>query len=387
VPTTTTRRTFGSVRRLPSGAYQARYVGPDGQRYTAPTTYDTRKAADSHLAGVRTDIERGIWKPRELETPVVPTFAAYAEGWLADRELRPRTRAHYRTMLDRFLLPTFGATLLPAVSAASVRSWHANFDRHVDARPTYKAQTYSLLKTILGTAQTDDLIASNPCRVRKAGQVKRATEPRPATLDELDQLVQAMPEKWRALVLLASWCSLRLGELTALTRADLDVAGGVVHVRRSVVRVPGQAPFLGPPKSEAGVRDVAIPAALVPALASHLLSHVGPTADSLLFPASGGGFLAPSTLYGRAPRNGRAGRGWYAARATAGRPDLKIHHLRHTGAVLSAQTGATLAELMRRLGHSTPGAAMLYQHASQDRDLVLAAGLSAFIEAQEAARA
>ena len=74
----------------------------------------------------------------------------------------------------------------------------------------------------------------------------------------------------------------------------------------------------------------------------------------------------PSTLY----------RVFYPAREAAGRPDLRFHDLRHTGATLAAATGATLAELMARLGHSTPGAAMRYQHASADRDRVIAEALS-----------
>jgi len=76
--------------------------------------------------------------------------------------------------------------------------------------------------------------------------------------------------------------------------------------------------------------------------------------------------LAPSTLY----------RVYYGARDKAGRPDLRFHDLRHTGAVLAASTGATLAELMGRLAHSTPQAALRYQHAAQGRDAVIAIALS-----------
>jgi len=67
---------------------------------------------------------------------------------------------------------------------------------------------------------------------------------------------------------------------------------------------------------------------------------------------------------------------YYPARVAAGRPDLRFHDLRHTGAVLAATTGATVAELMARLGHSTAGAAMRYQHATQDRDRIIALRLS-----------
>jgi integrase len=66
----------------------------------------------------------------------------------------------------------------------------------------------------------------------------------------------------------------------------------------------------------------------------------------------------------------------------AGRPDARWHDLRHTGAVLAAQTGASLAELMGRLGHSTPGAALIYQHAAAGRDAQIAAALSRLVEVE-----
>jgi integrase len=91
-----------------------------------------------------------------------------------------------------------------------------------------------------------------------------------------------------------------------------------------------------------------------------------PGQDSLLFPAESGDHLQPSTLY----------RHYYKARAAAGRPDLRFHDLRHSGAVLAAQSGATLAELMARLGHSSPAAAMRYQHAAAGRDRAIAEALS-----------
>ena len=70
------------------------------------------------------------------------------------------------------------------------------------------------------------------------------------------------------------------------------------------------------------------------------------------------------------------GKRFDAAREAAGRPDLTFHALRHTGAVLAAQSGATLADLVARLGHSTPNAAMRYQHAASDRDRTIADALS-----------
>ena len=89
-------------------------------------------------------------------------------------------------------------------------------------------------------------------------------------------------------------------------------------------------------------------------------------------PRPSGGYLTPGGLYDF----------YYPARLAAGRPDLRFHDLRHTGATLAAATGATIAELMRRLGHSTPGAAMRYQHATDDRDAAIADALSEFHQAK-----
>ena len=131
--------------------------------------------------------------------------------------------------------------------------------------------------------------------------------------------------------------------------------------------MPGEF-HVGDPKSEAGVRDVEIPPHVLPAVADHLERHVGPGAEALLFPSATDPdrHLAQSTFTDA----------YYPARDVAGRSDLAFHHLRHTGATLAATSGATLAELKSRLGHSTAGAAMLYQHAAQDRDRLLAGRLS-----------
>jgi integrase len=118
----------------------------------------------------------------------------------------------------------------------------------------------------------------------------------------------------------------------------------------------------------------------MPMVREHQLRHAQKGAQGLLFPSRDGGQLAPSTLYGRETKGKRKGYGYYAARQAAGRSDLRFHDLRHTGATLAAATGATLAELMARLGHSTPGAALRYQHAAAERDQEIARKLSAMVE-------
>ena len=353
---------FGAVEKLPSGHYRARYTGPDGRRYTAPTTFRTKGEARGWLSLRHAEIVRKAWEPPGVAPkPTRTTLAAYAEQWLAQREVKARTREHYAKLLERHIAPALGRLPLGAITADDVRTWYAGFD---PATPTIRAHAYGLLRTIMGTAASDGRISANPCVIRRAGSTRRVHEIRPASQDELAKLADAMPEQYAAMIPLASWCALRFGELTELRRSDVDLVAGVVRVERAVVRAGGGFEVTTP-KSDAGTRDVAIPPHLVPVLAEHLSKHVGTKADSLLFPAAHGGHLAPATLY----------RQFYKARDAANRPDLRFHDLRHSGAVLAAQAGATLAELMGRLGHS-PAAAMRYQHTAQGRDQVIAAKLS-----------
>jgi integrase len=370
--TTRRKRYFGNVRKLPSGRFQARYTAPDSRTYAArrengqSLTFETRADAERWLSLRHSEILRNDWLPPAAPKAVPVTLHKYADAWLGHRDLEDRTREHYVQLLRDHVYPTFGGTPVPAITPALVRTWHATLGERTG--PTARAHAYGLLRAIMNTAVADDVVPANPCRVRGAGQTKRVKKIVPASLAELETLTKAMPGKYQLMTLLAAWAGLRFGELTELRRADVDVTNGVVHVRRGVVRTKAGRKVKGP-KSDAGKRVVALPPHLLPVLRAHLREHAAMGRDGLLFPASHGQQLAPSTLY----------RVFYPAREKAGRADLRFHDLRHTGAVLAASTGATLAELMARLGHSTPGAALRYQHAAQDRDRVIADALSMLV--------
>lgn len=357
----------GRVRQLPSGRWQARYPAPDdapepGKLLSAPETFDTKLDAEAWLAAQADDERRGIWEAPEPSQDRRQTLRTYATRWLSERDVRPRTRADYESLLDVYILPDLGDALLDRITPTTVRTW---FAKTAEGKATTRARAYGLLRTILGTAHSDGLIPDNPCRIRGGGQVKRSHEPRPATPEELATITKAMPERYRAMVSLAAWCALRYGELTELRRSDVDLDVGVVRITRAVTRVDGDF-IVGEPKTDAGRRTVTIPPHLLDAVREHLDAHVGPEPDALLFPARGGGHMRPSSL----------SKVFYPARDKAGRGDLRFHDLRHTGAVYAAIAGATTADLMARLGHTTPQAAMIYQHAAEGRDALIAEGLS-----------
>ncbi|WP_407703345.1 tyrosine-type recombinase/integrase [Tessaracoccus antarcticus] len=320
------------------------------------------------------------WKPAPAdEPPELPMFRDYAAGWLERRELKPRTRNEYGKLLGltqegpinsrrprsaTTLLSAFGDTRLDAITAKDVRTWH---QRMGAGTPTRRAHLYALLRTILGSAVEEELILSNPCQVKGAGKAKRARRIEPASLAELATIVDSVPERWRMLVTLSAWCALRFGEATELRRKDVAADGTVLRVRRGVTWVAGQA-IVGPPKSEAGSRDVTIPPHLVEPLRKHVAAWAEPGLNGLIFPAVGGGHLNHGTFHKHYRR----------ARDAAGRSDLRLHDLRHTGAVFAAQAGATTRELMDRLGHSTAEMAMRYQHVADGRQVEIARRLSQF---------
>jgi integrase len=370
----TTRRSFGWIRKLPSRRYQASYIGPDLGRHSAPDTFETKMDAEGWLRDERELVNSEHWLPPKRRADVAraaqpPTLEEYSATWLDSRTLRPRTRAHYQALLTHHILPDLGEHRVHTITPIMVRNWHANLGA---GTPTYRAHAYSLLKTILNTAVAEQVIIANPCVIRGASSSKTVHMSRPATLEELTIIAELMPERLRLAVLIAAWCGLRYGELAELRRGDIDLEQQVIRVRRAVSRVAGVKPIVGPPKSSAGVRDVSIPPHLLPEFQLHLSDHVAIGARALLFPSSRGSdrHLAPATTY----------RHFYRARLAAGRPDLRWHDLRHTGATLAAATGATLAELMGRLGHSSVHAAMRYQHAAADRDRVIAEALSQMVQ-------
>jgi len=365
-------RSFGRLRKLPSGYYQAGYVGPDDVLHYAPQTFQAKVDAEEWLVAEHRLTSRPEWMPpkqrRAYEEAIQPlTLVEYSEGWMKSRDLKPRTVSLYRNLLDKLIIPELGEKRLPAITPTVVRQWYTGLGPN---RPTQRAHAYSLLRSILATAVTEQIVASNPCVIRAAGVARRRSKTVPATIDELRVIRENMPDRLRLAVDLAAWCGLRQGEVLELRRGDIDVSNGVVHVRRAVTRVPGEPPLVGTTKSAAGVRDVAIPPHVIPAVEHHLSHHVPPAKDSLLFVGRDSGEqIASSTLY----------RWFYPARDAAGRGDLRWHDLRHTGATLAALTGATLPELMNRLGHSTVNAAMRYQHIVKGRDQAIAEALSRMV--------
>lgn len=362
------RRRFGRIRRLPSGRWQARYPDACGVMIAAPQTFATKTDAARYLAAVETDMARGNWfDPRAGQQ----WLSDYAKSWLdarrvKGRPLAPRTRELYRWQLDRHILPALGRVELRHLDATAVRTWHATLAGPSGPGAVTAAKCYRLLRAICNTAVADGEIVRTPCVLAGAGDEHSPQRPA-VTVAQVYALAEAAGPRWRALVLLAAFCGLRFGELAALTQQRLDLLHGTVTVAASAAELRGGLRHLGPPKSAAGRRVVAIPEVAVPDLNEHLALYAAAGPRGLLFVGPHGGPL----------RNANFGRSvWRPAVAAVGLPGLHFHDLRGCAATLAAISGATTAELMHRLGHATPDVALRYQRATADRDAAVARALS-----------
>ncbi len=363
-------RTFGEITKLPSKRFRARYWGPDGKRYNAPRTYVARTDAEGWLADVERSISRGDWVAPITELPAqrpadsAITVRVYAPEVLERRNLRPATEALYDKLLRLAILPTFGDSALTRITTEEVTTWY----RSMKKTPTQQANAYGLLKSLLKQAVEDHLITENPCKVRAGSQKQPAKHIRVLTVAQLTRYLDAVPQRYRVALMLAGWCGLRSGEVRALRLRDIDVEHGIIHVRQGAVRLKGRI-IIGQPKTMAGIRDVAIPPHLLDELKLWKEKQDERAHNALAFPAQDGVSPMNDTTLRRAHDRGKA---------AIEVPDLTIHALRHTSATIAAQMGATIAELQARIGHSTPGMAMRYQHVAAHRDADLAARMSAF---------
>ncbi|MBE3016307.1 site-specific integrase [Microbispora sp. NEAU-D428] len=423
-------RRFGNIRKRESGRYQIRYPGPDGRIRTGAETYERKSDAERALSLIEAQIIKGEWTDPDRGKV---KLRDYAENWISQRPaLRPRTVDLYRWLLNKHITPYLGAAQLGKLSTAMIRQWRADLLGN-GVSVSVAAKAYRLLRAVLMTAAEEDhIIPSNPCRIRGAGD--EHPEERPVltvaqVLDLADRVgrrpvgnvrklkngayrlrfqrhgeMRSHPEifttrgeaervlwkmgadgradctqdrRFRALVLLATFASLRWGEVSALRRGDLDLEAGTVRVRAAFVERSTGELVLGPPKSKAGRRVVGIPEGIIPALHEHLATYVQDEPGALVFPGAKGGPLRRSGFNTRTR--------WVDVVKDMGMPGLHFHDLRHTGNMLAAESGAGLKDLMARMGHDNVRAAMIYQHAVRGADKVITDAINKQLQARDVA--
>jgi integrase len=341
----------GTVFERPNGRWTAQASTPDGKRRSA--TFATRGQAEDWLSEVRTDIRRGDWRPPEPGTETVPE---YVKRWVKEHpRIKASTAALYESLRRTHIEPHLKRVMVTELTPATVRAWHSKVADNTG--PGSAANAYRLLRAACATAVEDEVLKANPCRVRGAGSTAAPTDRRVVTPGEVARIADAVPHRYRALVLVLAWGGLRSGEAFALRPEN--VHGDRVHVVARRYRHADGVVSIDAPKSSAGVRWVTLPATVADELRAHLEAYPGPFVFT-----TGRGNPVTSVRLGQVLR---------AAADRAGVPRFKPHDLRSTAATVATQNGATVREVMAQLGHTTADVALLYQRATEERAVALAA--------------
>ena len=276
------RRQFGTIRKLPSGRWQASYWHR-GCRHFAEITFRTKADAGGYLSSMETTILRGMWiNPMGARIP----FLQWAEEWTATIvDLRPSTKARDLGYLQRYVLPRFGGCDLGDIDHMAVRSWVSELNASGLA-PATTVKAVQILSKIMRAAVQARLLPASPCEGIRLPRIERR-EMRFLNASEVDALSDAIHPRYRAVVLLAAYGGLRAGELFGLRAKRVDPLRRTVTIAETVVHVGGHLHF-GPPKTKAGRRIVPLPRVAAEPLTAHLETYARKP-DDLVFAAPDGG--------------------------------------------------------------------------------------------------
>ena len=333
------RRIAGSVRRLPSGRWQARIRDPRTNRLESLGSFPTKADADRAVAVATTDGLRGLWASPALGKRPLADWVE--QWWATTTDLAPTTRVRDEWLLRGHILPAFGSTALANIGQLEVRSWVAELTaRGLAPNTVHKA--YQVLSKALAAAVDAGLLAITPCRNVPLPRVHHQ-EMRFLSPAELAELAAVINPRYRALVLMGGYGGLRIGEMAGLRRGRVDVLRSRLDVVEKIVEVRGEL-HAGGPKTRAGRRQVPLPRPVAEELAVHLERFVAPEPDALVFAGPDGGALRA--------RQWRA-RHWAPAITAAGLGPLRPHDLRHTAVALWIAQGASPKQIATWAGHTS----------------------------------
>jgi integrase len=371
----------------------------------------TRGRAHTELQNVLADVRRGIWKPPQPEPKLTPTgeqdppFHEFASTWFeaAKGEWTENTRLDYQWQLSHHLLPFFKDHHLSQITIAEIdryraqkvsesarltetlTAWRKRGEAAKNAaerrelageRPPRALAAVSINKTItrlgqiLEVAVEYGLIDRNPARGKR--RRLKASKPAPVWLDSAEQIEALLAAASgldrlakikggndqkgglvyrRALLATFVFAGLRIGELTALTWRDVDLAGNRIGVRES--------------KTDAGTRQID----LLPALRDELAAYKAQAPDTqptaFVFPSATGTKLAQENIRSRVLEKTieRTNEKLIDTGDVPLPEGLTPHKLRHTYASILVALDVDPGSVMDQLGHADPGFTLrVYRH-------------------------
>ena len=357
-----------------------------------------RKQAEKALAALQTKYEDGRIAPAGHAY----TVREWSEVWM-DTHVRPNcspvTYSNYRFLLDSRILPYLGDIPLRKLTPLQIADWIAQLRESPRmstrltpdqlSRPRSPSQKlipskerskplssktilhyYACLESMLAEAVRMEIIDRNPMDNVKRPKVRK---PRIQTLSEeraLD-LLRALSDEpnmcYRTAVLLALLCGLRLGEVGELKLSDVDWQNNTIDISRALKYTPASGNIVEEPKTDAGMRIIALPDGMMQVLRSakeyqdecrRLAPQVW-RGEGWIVHAWDGAQLhhdTPSKWFRRfADRHGFVG--------------VRFHDLRHTHASILLANNVDVVAVAKRLGHADISTTLRnYAHALDRRD-------------------
>lgn len=314
----------------------------EGRRLHRERVGKDRQAAERALRKIGTQVDEDAYVPQKKIS-----FAEWGGRWLAGLELPRSTRRSYASTIANGKA-AFGEKNTRRLSVEDVKRMLALM-REAGLSDSTRAKHLRVLGACLESAIVDGYAARNPVReLRKADKPrKRKREAAYFASDELPPLFAQLDESpYRTLFRTALMTGARVGELSALTWADVDLGDAVIHVRRSFTDG-----LVGPTKNRE-TRDVPLAPEVVEMLGAWWGELGRPGDDALVFPGeTKTGYLNPQTILRRE---------LYPALARAGIPRVgptgekrTFHSFRHSFAKRALESGRPITWLSRHLGHSS----------------------------------
>jgi integrase len=333
-------------------SWLARWRDPDGRQ--RKKSFQRRADAERFLTSITADVLHGNYVDPNDPT----TFREYAETWREAQVHRPTTRAHVETHLRRHAYPAFGDRRLSTIRPGEIQAWVARMTRTL--APSTVQVIHGIAAAIFKSAVRDRLINTSPCESTKLPK-RLPVEVIPLTTTAVHALIDAVPERYRAVVILAAGTGLRQGECFGLTDQRLDFDNHTLRVDQQLILLPHQPPFLAPPKTAASHRTVPLPDVIEEALREHLARFPSQHPDGLIFTDDDGNALR-RTRFSREI--------WRPAVTAAHAPrGTGFHELRHYYASLLIRHGESVKTVQRRLGHATAAETLdTYAHLWPDSD-------------------
>ena len=291
--------------------WRARYRDADGRQRSR--SFARKPDAVRFLTLVQADLLRGSY----IDPGRSPLFV-YARTWLESLSVRPTTRRTYDSHLRTWILPALGGRSLVSITPTDVRALVRQLTERL--APSTARHVHGLLSTVLRAAVQDGYLVRNPAARTGPRRTPRPVV-RPLTVEQVQALIDATPDRFQVVVLLGAGCGLRIGEALGLTLSAVNLARQELQVSAQLQALPGQPPTLRPPKSHSSIRTVPLPETVAAAIAEHLRR----------WPATDGGDLLVRSVTGRPvwPRTFHS-RIWRTATTAADLPGVvRCHQLRH----------------------------------------------------------